>query len=201
MARRAASCSVSCASYFAASRKVLHKNAFSDEAASFYSAMKHFPFHSKYEALRSRSVWWKNEKWELCLQIFLVYATLFSGKENSHGIIVKQTRWSFNCICSWNIESCKISERTERNDHLQSNRQSRNKYRSQHPRSAICSRESWFCFKTANCLERSQWNKLLVAAIGKNKNPFFSRIWSVGNSLPGNQNNSDRLNQHHETES
>ena len=41
MARSAASCSVSCASYFAASRKVLHKNAFSDEAASFHFAMKH----------------------------------------------------------------------------------------------------------------------------------------------------------------
>ena len=27
----------------------------------------------------------KNEKWELCLQIFLVYAILFSGKENPHG--------------------------------------------------------------------------------------------------------------------
>ena len=38
MARSAASCSVSCASYGEA---VLHKNAFSDEAASFHSAMKH----------------------------------------------------------------------------------------------------------------------------------------------------------------
>ncbi|MBQ7396183.1 MAG: hypothetical protein IJW08_06565 [Lentisphaeria bacterium] len=37
-------------------QNVLHKNAFSDEAASFHSAMKHFPFHSKYEALRLRSV-------------------------------------------------------------------------------------------------------------------------------------------------
>ena len=51
MARSAASCSVSCASYFAASRKVLHKNALPDEAAPvfislrrgkpFYFAMKH----------------------------------------------------------------------------------------------------------------------------------------------------------------
>ena len=42
MARSAASCSVSCASYFAASRKVLHKSALTDEAASFHSAMKHY---------------------------------------------------------------------------------------------------------------------------------------------------------------
>ena len=40
-----------------------------------------FRYTSQYEALRSRSVWWKNEKWELCLQTFLANATLFSGKE------------------------------------------------------------------------------------------------------------------------
>ena len=44
-----------------------------------------FRYTSQYEALRLRSVWWKNEKWELCLQIFLTNAALFSGKEKSHG--------------------------------------------------------------------------------------------------------------------
>ena len=44
-------------------------------------------------------IWWENKKWELCLQIFLVYAILFGGKENSHGKIFKQTRWSLCCLC------------------------------------------------------------------------------------------------------
>ncbi|MBR7118916.1 MAG: hypothetical protein IKC77_01805 [Lentisphaeria bacterium] len=62
MARSAASCSVSCASYFAASRKVLHKSALTDEAlfaaapqyeeASFHSAMKHFAYASYNEKIK-----------------------------------------------------------------------------------------------------------------------------------------------------
>ena len=93
-----------CASYGEA---VLHKNAFSDEAAPvfislrrgkpFHFAMKHCSVtlhnmkHSAYApydlssiALRATDDE-KNGKRELCLQIFLVYAAWFSGKEKSHG--------------------------------------------------------------------------------------------------------------------
>ena len=67
MARSAASCfcaldtpeacKTQSASYFAASPQNASSKTPDDEAAPFHSAMKHFPFHSKYEALRLRSVW------------------------------------------------------------------------------------------------------------------------------------------------
>ena len=65
MVRSTASCSVSCASYFAASRKVLHKNAFSDEAlfrftpqyeaSSFHSDMKHSAYAPYDEKMKNES--------------------------------------------------------------------------------------------------------------------------------------------------
>ena len=69
---------------------MLHKNTFSDEAlfrftpqyeaSSFHSDMKHSA-HAPYDEKM------KNES--LCLQIFLIYATLFSGKEKSPDILIQ----------------------------------------------------------------------------------------------------------------
>ena len=60
----------------------LHKNAFSDEAASFHYAMKHYfvSLNNMKHSLRSYDV--KYEKWEFfCLQISLFYAILFDSNE------------------------------------------------------------------------------------------------------------------------
>ena len=62
----------------------LHKNAFSDEAASFHFAMKHYfvSLNNMKHSLRSYDV--KYEKWEFfCLQISLFYAIIFDSNEKA----------------------------------------------------------------------------------------------------------------------
>ena len=68
--------------------------AFSDEALFRFTPQYEaslLPF--RYEALRSRSVWWKNEKWELCLQTFLAHAIIYSTKRNALFPLWKDERW------------------------------------------------------------------------------------------------------------
>ena len=148
-----------------------------DEAAPLHSAMKNFPLRSKYEARSLRSVWW--EKWKMRVFLFVIryYPDyIIDGGEIYYGKIFKQARYAFCWFCGWYIEIGQISERTERNNYLQLNRQIRNQYRSQHSRSAICTWESGFCFWTANCLEGSKWNKLLDFTVEQNKHHCSCRI-------------------------